>query len=104
MTPKKIGTNTNVYDTVYAQVQITLNSSTWNRIFLENEDRIGYKITNLSAQTILILEDDPGADQSDRGFGIWARTVYETKELDKPTGPVFGKTINGTADILATEE
>ena len=98
-----IDSTRNFYDEPDTPLAITLNTTTYTKILDVFDRRIGYKITNLSNNTILVVEKTPEDDQ-DRGFAIFGRTVYESIPDNIPTGEIHAKALTGTPSILVTDE
>lgn len=102
---KNIGRNTNTYGEVNAPLAIELNTSTYTDVLLANPDRIGYKITNDSAHDVLVKEmAGVLPDQQDRGFQVFKRSVYESKDGTFPVGVISVKALSGTPYIMVVEE
>jgi len=102
---KDIGKNTNTYDDVNAPLAITLNTNTYTKLLDANNKRIGYKISNESSKTIFVKEQGAAIpDSSDRGFVVFARTVYESKPDQIPIGEISAKAISGSPEVLVVEE
>lgn len=102
---RKVGKNRDTYDTVTTPLEISLNSTTYTTLLVENADRFGYMITNDNSQEILVKEkpfDDP--DAQDRGFKVWGRTVYESPESAVPIGEISAKAKSGTPTIFVVEK
>jgi len=100
---KTIGRNANTYDLPDAPLGIELNTATYTKILDAKIDRIGYKVSNLSQNTILIVEKIPN-DNQDRGFPLFGRAVYESKTDNVPIGEIHAKALTGTPSILVTDE
>jgi hypothetical protein len=102
---KNAGRSKNTYDAVSAPLAIPLNTATYTTIAVENNDRLGYKITNDTAHDILVKEqafDVP--DALDRGFQVFKRSVYESKPDNVAIGEISAKALSGSPSILFVEE
>ena len=102
---KMIGRNVNTYTSVNAPLAITLNTATYTTLAAPMADRVGYKVTNDNPHDILIKEaafDEP--DALDRGFGLFKRSVYESKPDNVPVGEISAKALSGTPAVLFVEE
>lgn len=102
---KKLGRNVNTYTSVNAPLAIPLNTVTYTTLSGPMADRVGYKVTNDNPHDILIKEaayDDP--DALDRGFGLFKRSVYESKPDNVPVGEISAKAMSGTPSVLFVEE
>ncbi len=103
MSTRRIGSNQNSYDEPTTPTPITLNTTTYTKLLDANEFRIGYKISNLSNATVLIREK-ADVDDLDRGFALFGKTVYESKEIDIPHGEIHAKALTDSPEVLVTEE
>ncbi len=92
----------NTYDNVNAPLGIELNSTTYTKLLDANPLRFDYKISNISQNTIFILEEIP-PDNQDRGFTIYGRQNYEPKAGQCPIGEVHAKAETGNPTILIVE-
>jgi len=93
----------NLYNEPDTPLAISLNTTTFTKLLDARERRIGYKISNLANNTILIVERVPIDDQ-DRGFAIFGRTVYESISDQIPVGEIHAKALTGTPSVLVTDE
>ena len=103
MALSEIHSNVDHYDDPTTPLAIVLNTTTYTKILDINVRRIGYKVTNLSNNTILIVEKVPD-DNSERGFALFGRTVYESKAGLIARGEIHALALTGTPSVLVTDE
>jgi len=103
MIGKISSTDIQEYNNPDTPLAIALNTTTYTKLLDANEKRIGYKVSNLDQNTILIVEKVPD-DDLDRGFVLFGRTVYESKDGSIPIGEIHAKALTGTPSVLATDE
>ena len=101
---KKIGRNQNRYDEVNAPDPIPLNAATWTMVLDDNIDRLGYRVSNDSANDVYVLEQDTApANNTPRGFIVWKKSVGTSIPDNPTTGKVWMLAKNGNPSIIVDE-
>lgn len=98
----QIGRTSNTYDDPTMPEAIELNATTFTVIFAENAKRLGYTVSNLGQQDIIIREKAFG-DDNERGFALWGKTTYISPTDRIAKGEISMMSRNGTPSVLVTE-
>ena len=100
---KKIGRNTNSYDTVETSKDVVLSTVTYTKLLDANNRRIRYKVENETVHKIKILEEAFVAQTVADGELLPPSSIGQSDVDQLPTGEIWGIAVTGTPSVKVTE-